>query len=169
VLRLLPNKPQFSLRFMLRLIVYSSLITLCLRLYQQTRPARRAEALLRATDSWTNSTPHGYLKAMGSAAIPYLLRELEYGDESQQVRAIEALQLLPAEADRVVPVLLTKLKHSDATVRRPALKCWRMRWGCERARNRYLWNSTPTTRSPRRKCFRNVGGRQIRRIRQSCS
>lgn len=119
---ILPTKPQFSLQFVFRLVLYCALCALCIRLYWQTRPERRAARFLQAADSWTNSSVQELLADMGPHAVPFLLAELDHADANRVVRAMEALPLLPKDADRTVPAIMGKLEHPDSKVRRTAAR-----------------------------------------------
>jgi HEAT repeat protein len=125
VMRVIPSSPQFTLKFALRLVLYCALVALCIRLYWQTRPSNRAAMMLRVADTWTNKQGQKDLAQLGPSTVPFLLDQLADDDSSVQVKALDALGKLPAEAARTVPAILAKLKDANLKVRLAAARALR--------------------------------------------
>src|SRR5262245_3520786 len=71
------DKPfRFTLRGMMRLILYSALIALCVKLFVNSRSPNHALQSLRNGDpNWRQISERGLAK-LGTAAVPALLKEL---------------------------------------------------------------------------------------------
>ncbi len=119
---ILPTKPQFSLKFAIRLVAYCATAALCFRLYWQTRPAVQAMRLLKTADGWAGRDVQERLAALGPNAVRVLLQELESSDTDLQVTILHELSRFSSRSQQSIPAIINKLKSDDATVRAAAAR-----------------------------------------------